>query len=130
MVFNGNDVQWQPTLPRFSKLRGTLNYTESGLSVSNMRMRWLGADARLDGGLRFNDLTDAGPTRLSLQGSVSAEALRQLPEPALVSGFAAHLSGSTAFVASLGLRRGLPEYGRRFTCPFEQTRRSCMAGAL
>ncbi len=108
--FNGNDVQWQPTLPRFSKLRGTLNYSESGVSVNNMRLRWLGGDARLDGGLRFNDSTDAGPTRLSLQGSVSAEALRQINEPAVVSGFAAHLSGSTAFIATLGLRRGEPEF--------------------
>ena len=110
VVLNGNDVQWQPSLPRFSKLRGTLNYTESGLSVNNMRLRWLGADARLDGGLRFNDSMTTGPSRLSLQGSVSAEALRQLPEPALVAGFAAHLSGSTSFVASLGLRRGVPEF--------------------
>ena len=110
MVLNGNDIQWHPSLPRFGKLRGTLNYTESGLSVNNMRLRWLGADARLDGGLRFNDSLDTGPSRLSLQGSVSAEALRQLPEPALVSGFAAHLSGSTSFVASLGLRRGVPEF--------------------
>jgi len=108
--FNGNDVQWGSMVPRFSKVRGTLNYSESGLSVNNMRLRWLGADARLDGGLRFNDSVDAGPTRLSLQGSVSAEALRQLTEPALVSGFAAHLSGSTSFVASLGLRRGEPEF--------------------
>lgn len=110
MVFNGNDIQWQPSLPRFSKLRGTLSYTESGLAVNNMRLRWLGGDARLDGGLRFNDTMTAAPSRLSLQGSVSAEALRQLPEPALVSGFAAHLSGSTSFVASLGLRRGVPEF--------------------
>ena len=110
MQFNGNDVQWQPSLPRFSKLRGTLSYSESGLTVNNMRLLWLGSDARLDGGLRFNDSADAGPTRLSLQGSVSAEALRQITEPAVVSGFAAHLSGSTAFVASLGLRRGEPEF--------------------
>ncbi len=107
---NGNDVQWQPSIPRFSKVRGTLNYSESGISVNNVRLRWLGADARLDGGLRFNDSVDAGPTRLSLQGSVTAEGLRQLTEPALVSGFAAHLTGSTAFVASLGLRRGVPEF--------------------
>jgi uncharacterized protein (TIGR02099 family) len=108
--FNGNELQWQPTLPRFGKLRGTLNYSESGVSVNNMRLRWLGGDARLDGGLRFNDSTDAGPTRLSLQGSVTAEALRQITEPAWVAGVAAHLSGSTAFVASLGLRRGEPEF--------------------
>ena len=110
MQFNGNDVQWQPTIPRFNKLRGTFNYSESGVSVNNMRLRWLGGDARLDGGLRFNDSPDAGPTRLSLQGSASAEALRQISEPALVSGFASHLSGSTSFVASLGLRRGQPEF--------------------
>ena len=110
MVLNGNDIQWQPSLPRFSKLRGTLNYTESGMAVNNMRLRWLGSDARLDGGLRFNDSLDAGPSRLSLQGNVTAEALRQLPEPALVSGFASHLSGGTSYVASLGLRRGVPEF--------------------
>jgi len=57
-----------------------------------MRLRWLGADARLDGGLRFNDSLDTGPSRLSLQGSVSAEALRQLPNVVLTP----HMASGTA----------------------------------
>ena len=110
LKLDGNDVQWAPNLPRFYKARGTINYSESGLNANGVRLRVLGADAKLDGGLRFNDSLTEGPTRLVLQGAVSAEALQQAPELGSLSSVAGLLKGGTNYVASLGLRAGQVEY--------------------
>jgi uncharacterized protein (TIGR02099 family) len=110
LKLDGNDVQWAAHLPRFYKARGTLNYSESGITANGVRLRVLGADAKLDGGLRFNDSLTEGPTRLVLQGAVSAEALQQAPELGSLSSLAGLLKGEANYVASLGLRAGQVEY--------------------
>jgi uncharacterized protein (TIGR02099 family) len=110
LKLDGNDIQWAPNLPRFSKVRGNLLYSESGVTANGVRLRVLGADAKLDGGLRFNDSFSDGPTRLVLQGAVSAEALRQAPELGGLSSAAGLMRGSANYVASLGLRNGQVEY--------------------
>ena len=106
----GNDVLWQPGLPRFYKARGTVNYSESGMNANGVRMRILGSEAKLDGGLRFQDSATDGPNRLVLQGAVNAEALQQAQELGSLNSLAMVLSGSTNYVASMGLRQGQPEY--------------------
>lgn len=110
LKLDGNDLQWAPHLPRLSKLRGNLIYSESGVLANGVRLRVLGSDAKLDGGLRFNDSLTDGPTRLVLQGGVSAEALQQAPELGSLASVAGLLRGSTSYVASLGLRNGQVEY--------------------
>jgi len=109
LTLAGNDVQLQTGLPKLGKVHGIINYTQSGLSTSNLRLRVFGGDARLDGGLRFSDAASDGPARLSLQGNISAEAMRQSIElPGLV-GIAAKMEGNTSYSATLGLRLGVPE---------------------
>ena len=105
----GNDVQLQAGLPRMGKVHGVVNYTQSGVSTSNLRLRVFGGDARLDGGLRFADSVTEGPSRLSLQGNISAETMRQSTELPSLSGLASKMQGSTAYSATLGLRLGAPE---------------------
>ena len=105
----GNDIQLQANLPKTTKVRGSINYTQSGLSTNNLRLRVFGGDARLDGGLRFNDTATEGPSRLNLQGSISAEALRQSTELPGLPLLATKMEGSTSYSATLGLRQGQPE---------------------
>jgi len=109
LTLAGNDVQLQTGLPKLGKVHGSINYTQSGMSTSNLRLRVFGGDARLDGGLRFSDAASDGPSRLNLQGSISAEAMRQSTELPGLAGFAAKIEGSTSYSASLGLRQGVPE---------------------
>ncbi len=109
LTLPGNDIQLQAGLPRMGKIHGVVNYTQSGLSTSNLRLRVFGGDARLDGGLHFADSVTEGPSRLSLQGNISAEAMRQSTELPSLSGLAAKLQGSAAYSATLGLRQGVPE---------------------
>ena len=109
LTLPGNDIQLQAGLPRMGKVKGVINYTQSGLSTNNLRLRVFGGDARLDGGLRFSDSVTEGPARLSLQGSISAEALRQSTELPSLTGLATRMEGNASYAASLGLRQGVPE---------------------
>ena len=105
----GNDIQLQSHLPKTTKVRGSINYTQAGLSTNNLRLRVFGGDARLDGGLRFADAPSEGPSRLSLQGSISADAMRQSNELPALSVLAGKMEGTANYVATLGLRQGQPE---------------------
>lgn len=106
----GNDVQWSPSLPRFYKARGTVHYNDAGVSAHGVRMRFMGGDAKLDGALRFFDSDTEGPSRLSLQGNISADALRQAPELSGLNAMTTAMHGSTQYVASLGLQQGQVVY--------------------
>lgn len=110
LKLDGNDVQWAPHLPRAYKAKGTISFNESGMNLNGVRVRLLGSDAKLDGGLRFNDSLSDGPNRLILQGTVSAEAIQQAPELSAWSSIAGLLKGSTNYVASLGFRAGQIDY--------------------
>ena len=105
----GNDIQLQPPVPKLYKAKGVVNYTQNGISVRNTKLSVLGGEARLDGGLRFAEGAWEGPTRLSLQGNITSDALKQAPEFAGVSEVLANLNGSTSYIATLGLKQGTPE---------------------
>ncbi len=64
----GNDVQLLPQTPRLSRVRGSVNFSETGFALANMQARLLGGDLRLDGGT----LTPPGAASLpSAQASAS-----------------------------------------------------------
>jgi len=105
----GNDIQLQPPVPKIYKAKGVVNYTQSSMSVQNAKLSLLGGEARLDGGLRFADGAPEAQTRLVLQGSVSADAIKQAPELVSMSGVWAKLKGSTSYIATMGLSQGVPE---------------------
>jgi uncharacterized protein (TIGR02099 family) len=118
LTLPGNDVQFGPATPVLARLRGALNFTDNSFRVSNAQARLLGGDLRFEGGLRApvaagRSAANAEPLEPPLlfrgQGTVSAEGLRQAGELGLVSSLAEHASGSTAYSASLGFRRGHAE---------------------
>ena len=80
VVLAGNEVQMAPDAPRLTRARGTVNFTQEGLTLAGAQARLLGGDARLDGGLQFvPDRPRAGPAAIRITGSASAEGLRQAP---------------------------------------------------
>ena len=135
VVLSGNDVFLMPAIPRVSRARGTLNFTETGFSLSGMQGRALGGDFKIDGGLQFASLlsnpaslpsakeapgavarSPAAPggagapaTSLRLQGVASAEGLRQARELGPVAQLGELASGSASYTASIGLRGNAPE---------------------
>jgi len=120
LTLPSNDVQFTSNTPVLGRLKGVLNFTDNSFRVSNAQARMLGGDIRFDGGMRANS-TAAGTGRSNAaepleapilfrgQGTISAEGLQQARELGLVATLANHASGSTAYSASLGFRRGNAE---------------------
>lgn len=110
----GNDVQFSAAVPMLSKLKGVVNVSEKGFSVAGGQAKLLGGDVRFDGGLRSQPRATGGGetetvTTFKAQGSVTAEGLRQARELGPLARMAQNASGSTAYTATLGFRRGMPE---------------------
>jgi len=107
--FNDNELQVMPGIPVLSRTRGMLQFTERGLSLKNLRTRALGGDAQIEGGLSFEAAAGESPLQLKINGSVTAEGLRQARELGFASRLAQRATGFSSYAATLGLRRGQPE---------------------
>lgn len=108
----GSDVQITPDSPKITRARGSLNFTQSGLSLVGVQARMLGGDVRLDGGLIFSSdevNLRSNPAQIRASGTVSAEGLRQATELGGLARMAQHASGNATYTAVLEVRRGRPE---------------------
>jgi uncharacterized protein (TIGR02099 family) len=106
----GNDLQLAPDLPRLSRVRGAVHFSENGFAVSGGQARALGGDLRAEGGtIPVPGTRTGGPAVLRVQGNVTAEGLRQARELGVVPRLAQKASGSTNYTLVLGFRRGVPE---------------------
>ena len=110
----GNDVQFGTDTPALTKLKGVVTVNERGFTVAGAQARLLGGDVRFEGGTRVQ-ARSAGNTEpesmvaFKAQGVATAEGLRQARELGTLSRMAQNATGATAYTASLGFRRGLPE---------------------
>ncbi|MBA3593368.1 MAG: TIGR02099 family protein [Polaromonas sp.] len=118
----GNDVQFTPDTPQLGRLKGLVSFSDSGFSISGGQARLLGGDVRLEGGTRAaapasaavrpasgaQDFPDAAVV-IRAQGTMTAEGLRQAKELGMAARLGAHASGSTAYTANLGFRKGMTE---------------------
>ncbi len=114
----GNDVRITPASPLLARAKGVVTFSESGFNVAAVQARFLGGDIRLEGGMRAPARAGAPGTPGSeldasvvfkAQGNVTAEGLRQAKDMGLVSRLAQNASGSAAYSATLGFRRGVAE---------------------
>jgi uncharacterized protein (TIGR02099 family) len=111
----GNNVRFAPGTPELSQLKGVVTVTERGFGVAGAQARLLGGDVRFDGGMRELARVAAGApapepvVAFTAQGTLSAEGLRQAQDMGFVSRMAQNASGSAAYAASLGFRRGHAE---------------------
>lgn len=136
VTLTGNDVAISPLAPGLLRARGLLSFTENGFTASNVQGRMLGGDIRLDGGTVATPspsaiagtgaLTAAVGARpvsappltintlpaivMRAQGTVTADGLRQAKELGFVSRMAQQASGSASYTATLGFRKGVPEF--------------------
>lgn len=102
----GNDLQITPETPRLARARGIINFSETGFSLTGAQARALGGDVRIEGGLGGKA---AAPQQLRLQGTATAEGLRQARELGFAARLAAYANGTAAYTATLGFRAGIPE---------------------
>ena len=108
--FSNNDLTLLPGLPSLSRLRGSLNFNESGFVLNNVKARILGSEAKIEGGLKFtsdkDESTKLEATTIKVQGVVSAEGLRQTKEIPVIAKVGQYLSGQSNFVATLSFKKG------------------------
>lgn len=103
-------LQVAPDAPQLSRIRGVVNFTETGFSLSGVQARMYGGDARIDGGSRSVAAgASEAPIWFRAQGSASAEGLRQAGELGFVARLAQRMHGSTGYSATLAFRRDTPE---------------------
>ncbi len=105
----GNDVRITPETPLLARARGVVGFSESGFSLSGAQAIMLGGELRLEGGMRAAPGAAEATTLLRAQGTASAEGLRQAHELGFLSRLANNATGSAAYSATLGFRRGQPE---------------------
>lgn len=108
LVLPGNDVRLLPEAPLLGRLRGTLSFTEDSLRVASAQARVLGGDLQFEGGQVAPRAGSADEPLLQFrgQGTLTADALQQAAELGLVAQVAQQASGSAAYTAVLGVRRG------------------------
>ncbi len=109
LTFANNDFQISPETPALSRLRGQLNFTETGLTLQGVQARLLGGEARVEGSLRTQLSSEEAPLQLRIQGMASAEGVRAAKELGWLAQLGQNLEGSTTYNASVNLRRNQPE---------------------
>ncbi len=112
VVLGGNDLRISPDTPPMGRARGTVAFTESGFSISGGQATALGGDMRIDGGLQAASIGAANKTAprvLRMQGTATADGLRDTAELGAAARIARFAGGSTTYAATLGWRAGVPE---------------------
>ena len=111
----GNEAQFSLETPQLTRLKGLITFTEAGFNVSSAQAQMLGGDVRFEGGMK-PPVRTVGPgvepeagTVFRAQGTATAEGIRQARNLGLVSRLAQSATGSTAYSAMLGFRRGVAE---------------------
>ena len=111
----GNDTQFSPETPQLSRLNGLVTFTESGFTVPSAQARMLGGDVVFEGGMKpparivVPGVEPDASTVFTAKGTVTAEGIRQAKNLGLASRLGQSASGSTAYSAVLGFRRGVAE---------------------
>ncbi len=107
VILAGNDINITPDAPRMTRARGTLVFSENGFGVNDGQVRALGGDAKIDG--VFGTVVP-GPRPaqqgLRIQGTATAQGLRQATELGWVASLGRYASGTTNYTAALGIHNG------------------------
>ena len=109
VTFVDSALQIIPGTPVLNRTRGLLQFSETGFQLKTVQAQLLGGDAVLDGGLSFVVEEGQSPLQLKIQGDLTAQGLQQARELGFVSRLAQRATGKSAYSATLGLRRGVPE---------------------
>ena len=109
VVLAGNDLILMPHVPSLQRVRGTVQFSDTGLTLQGVQARLLGGEARLEGGLRWTPAASEPPPQLRINGYASAEGLRQQRDWQAASRLWTLMEGGTNYTAVLQWRQGLPD---------------------
>lgn len=94
--FQGNELKLDNTIPPFSALTGTLEFSEQGLALRDIAARFLGGPLKVEG-----ETPTPGRFVLRAQGRIDAQGMRSVVDNPLTR----RLSGETGYRASLDVWR-------------------------
>ena len=93
VTLSGNDLQITPETPRLGRARGVIHFSDTGFALTGAQARALGGDVRLEGGMSspgsahpVPGVKAPAPQQLRMQGSATAEGLRQARELGFAAG--------------------------------------------
>jgi uncharacterized protein (TIGR02099 family) len=117
VTLGNNDFQIAPEVPKLTRARGVVSFSENGFTIAGGQARMLGGEARFEGGslapigasAALNAPDTVQPIVIRASGTASAEGLRQARELGFVARMAQQASGSAAYSAVIGFRHGEPE---------------------
>lgn len=101
----GNELGLRPDVPGFSQLRGKVDFTHKGFALQGVSARALGGELQMEGGTQAD-----GSTRLTAQGTATAEGLKRTAEVPALARLATALRGQTSYRLALGLVKGQTEF--------------------
>jgi len=105
VALSGNDLQIAPGVPLLARAWGTVAFTERGFALSGVQARALGGEVRIDGGTRPLPANSAeAPSVIRVQGTATADGLRQARELGPLARLARNATGATPYAAVLSLR--------------------------
>ena len=108
----GNELRITPDTPTLSRLRGTVQFTETGFSLGTVQAQALGGGVKIEGGMRAlaaNAPATESAVQVRAQGTATAEGLQQASQLGMLSQLARRATGSTPYAMTLAFRRGVPE---------------------
>jgi uncharacterized protein (TIGR02099 family) len=123
----GSDVVLMPGVPILARTKGVVAFSETGLSITGGQARLLGGDVSFEGGsptVRPLASVAAKPASATsavaanandpsmsfrINGTATADGLRQAREVEGLAAIANQMSGSTTYAAQLAIRRGAAE---------------------
>jgi uncharacterized protein (TIGR02099 family) len=102
--FDGNDVTLQNAMPPMLQASGELEFHEKGLNLNGIKASFLGGPIAASGGTQRD-----GSIAIKVDGSLSSDGLRKTyPAPAMQR-LLQHITGSTRYSASIGIKKKRPE---------------------
>ncbi len=108
----GNDLRITPDTPALSRVRGVVQFSETGFALNNVQAQALGGSVRLEGGMRAlaaNAPATESAVQVRAQGTATAEGLQQTPQLGMLAQLARRATGSAPYTMALSFRRGVPE---------------------
>ena len=105
VMLSNNDLQVAPGVPLLARARGTVSFTERSFALSGVQARAVGGDVRIEGGTRnLPANSPEAPSVIRVQGTATAEGLRQARELGPLARLARNATGATPYSAVLFLR--------------------------
>ncbi|MBW6493380.1 MAG: TIGR02099 family protein [Burkholderiaceae bacterium] len=96
VLLAGNNVQLEPTLPRFDNVHGRLDFTEEQLALRTLSARLLGGEIKVEG-----ETTGPGRFALRASGKIGADGIRRLVDNQVTRRF----KGAADYRATIDVNR-------------------------